>query len=349
MKYLYVIVLSFNVLAINTVRSEINRFRLLKDKSIIERELITKPHSSFLQMDLNISSSLKTFIGEIGSSTSKDSESEKKLGVTSVLSKYVNTEKFFDAFIETAIPLPYFKYQGMAFLPNIFANIYAGTSISINNQDNPLSPIAQVYLQKNINLGVSVEVKNENERDKIYNLALYKRSRSDLSAKKTATAIAEEEEIVSLDQIKKNQNDYIADIGVKIIKENKYYILEVKELKILDAGSEIDNVIGNAPLFHVSQTKEYNFEKFKMSLIYGLHHRQKYSLFDGAYIASSYDFTDKNPIKVLIKVDSHFISFVTGLSFSHFNFRYGYKTALTNPRDDMWVPAQHNIHINIPI
>lgn len=349
MKYIFITFLSLNVFAIKTVRSEINRFRLLKDKSEIERNLITKPHSAFLQLDLNISSGLKDFIGEIGSSTSKDTTTEKEQGVASVLSKYVNTEKYFDAFAEVVIPLPYFNIYNYSLLPSLYANIYAGTSISINNQENALSPISQVYLQKTINTGVTVEIKDDTKANLIYSLNLYKRSRADLSAKKSASTIASDEEIVSLDQIKKNQNDYVTNFGLKVLKENSSYLFEIKELILLDAGSEIDNVIGNAPLFHIAKNKQYKFSKSELTLTYGLHHRQKYSVFDGTYVATSFDFTHKSPIKLLIKLDTHFISLVTGVSFRHFNFRYGYKTALTNPRDEMWVPAQHNIHINIPI
>lgn len=348
MRYFLLLLLSFNAFAIKTIRSEVNRFRLLKDKNEIERNLIARPHSTFFLLDLNISSGLKSFIAEIDSSTSKEDETQKQTGITEVLSKYVNTERFLEAHIESNIPLPFFKYNNYAFLPTLFGSFYAGTSLSINNQDDPTAPVAQVYLQKNINIGVNFEVKKDTKKDQIYQVALYKRSRADVSAKKNAQKIATDDDVVSLDEIKKNQNDYVADIGFKTKKKERVFLLEVKELKLMDAGSEIDNTIGNAPLLHFSTSKEYLFEKFKMNLIYGIHHRQKYSLFDGTYIASSFDFTQKSPIQFLLKANSHFLSFNAGVSFRYFNFRYGYRTPLTNPRDEMWVAAQHHIHLNIP-
>lgn len=348
MKYFILLVLSLNCFAIKNIRSEINRFRLLKDRSIIDRELLSPSHQSFFELDLNISSGLKDLIGDISTSTDQSSESDQITETNKILGKNVNTEKFLQAYVELGVPLPYIRLANYDILPSLFGNFSVGTSISINNQLNALAPEAKVYLQKEMNYGVSSLIRSRNNPEYIFKTAFYMSERSDLDATKNATAVATDNDLISLDEIKKVQKDYVLDFGVTKQTKTEKFHFEVKDLRVLDAGSEVDNKIGNAPLFHFNYSKTYELNLVKLEAIYGVFHRQKYSVFDGLYAGFMMKFTKESPLRMHFKIDTDFLSYRFGTTFKHFKFFYGIKTPYSNPQEDMWVSAIHQIHLSVP-
>jgi len=348
MKYLFIILLSLNCFAIKTIRSEINRFRLLKDRSIIDRELLSSPHESFIELDFNISSGLKDLIGDISTSTEQSSESDQVTETNKILGKNVNTEKFLQAYLELGIPLPYIRLTNYDILPSLFANFSLGTSISINNQIDPLAPEAKVYLQKEINFGLNSLIRARNNPEYVFRAGIYRSERADLSSTKNAIAVAGDDDIITLDDLKKSQKDCVVDLGVTKENGDERFQFEIRELRVLDAGSELDNKIGNAPLFHFNYSKIYEFDKITLQPIYGIFHRQKYSLFDGLYTGLRLSFTKKSALRMLVKVDTDFLSYRFGASFKHFKFFYGLKTPYSNPQEDMWVSAIHQISLSVP-
>lgn len=342
------LLLPLQAFAIKSIRGEANRFKLLKDRITINRNLITSEHTSFFHINLNISSSVKDFIGEISSSTSKESSSDQLLAVNSVFGKYVNTERLLDLYLELAFPLPVISISSYTFLPSIFASAELGTSISINNQIDATNLKAQVYLQKEIKYGLSSKIKSNARRDLIFSSSLYMRTRADINSQKSANAVVNDGDIVSLDEIKKEEVYLVSDLGVtKVFNPNKELFVEIRDLSLWELSSERKSTFGQTPLIHTNLKRIYQLKDLTYEILYGLHYRNHYSLFDGAYLGTNIIFKE-NPIKLLFKIDNQFIFFNAGLAFKHLAFSYGYKTAYINPQSDIWVSGIHNINLNIP-
>ncbi|EQC51747.1 hypothetical protein [Bacteriovorax sp. DB6_IX] len=347
-KILILLFVSSSVLAAKQIRSEINRYRLLRDRQLIEKAIIAQEHDSFFSFDLFISSGLKDLIGDISDSTSESSSSSQVTGVTEALSKNVNTERQLLLDVEAGIPLPYFTYQNLKFLPSLFYQMHIGASVSVNNQDDPLVPLAQIYVNQTTSYGLHSKIKRMNKKGETYGVSLYKRVRTDLLVSRNATAIATSEKLINLDELDKEERVYALDLSFYKNKPDYRYEAHIKGVKLMDASSETEAKLGITPLFHLKYEKDYNLGKFVASPFFGLHYRKKYSAFDAIYIGSKFSISKNSPTRFILKLDNETINFNAGLEFSKFQFQYGLKSPYRNPVDDMWTSATHQITMRFP-
>jgi len=347
-KILILLFVSSSVLAAKQIRSEINRYRLLRDRQLIEKSLIHPVHDSFFSLDLNISSGLKDLIGDISDSTSETGTTNQVTGVTEALSKNVNTERQLFLDLEIGAPLPYFTYNNLRFLPSFFYDIHVGASVSVNNQDDPLVPLAQLYIQKTTRLGIHSQIKRMNKKGETFSFSLYMRNRADLSESRNALSIVSSEKLINLDELNRDEKVYGLDLAFYKEKPNYRYLVELNGIKLLDAGSATEAKIGTTPLIHARYEKDYKFPKVTLSPFAGAHFRKKYSLFDAFYLGSKLRLNKDSPLLFILKMDNESFNFNTGLAFSRFQFQYGLKTPYLNPIDDMWVSATHQISMRFP-
>lgn len=347
-KFLILLFVSSSVLAAKKIRSEIDRYILLKDRQIVETSILHDQHDSFFSLDLNISSGLKELLADIGDSTTSTNTAAKTLAVNEILSKNVNTERQAIVDLEVGAPLPYFTYNHLRFLPSLYYSINVGASISVNNQSDPLAPLAQIYVQKTTNIGISSKIKRTNKKGETYGFSLYQRSRADLSVSRNAVDVVSNDDLINLDELKQEEKIYALDVSFNKEKPDYRYLIEVRDLKLMDAGSEVSAKIGRTPMFHGRYEKDHSLSKTKFSTFAGFHYREKYSLFEAIYIGAKLRLRDKSPALLTFKVDNQAIAFNGGLSFDRFRFHYGLKTPYRNPQDDMWVSATHQISMRFP-
>jgi hypothetical protein len=223
-----------------------------------------------------------------------------------------------------------------------------GASISINNQDNPLIPVAQLYIQKNTKIGLHSKIKRMNKKGETYAVSLYQRARSDLSESRNATAIVNSSKLVNLDELNRDEKIYGLDLAFYKDKPDYRYQVEVRDLKLMGAGGDVETKIGNTPMVHIVYEKDYKLPSFTLSPFAGAHYRKKYSIFEAFYLGTKLTLKDDSPAKFIFKLDNHTININAGLGFDRFQFHYGLKTPYRNPQEDMWISATHQITMRFP-
>jgi hypothetical protein len=331
-----------------TIRTEVNRYRLLRDRIITEADLKKERHNRFFDLDLHVSSGVKSLIGDIKENTesSSDSEIAKQLAIAGVIAQNLNTERFVDIGIEAAAPLPLFQLYSYKFLPTLFFNINFGISLSFDSED-ALNPEANLYIKKETQMGVFSKV-NWGNKQKSLEVALYKMTRSDLQFSRTQTEIVEEESLFDFSDITKEESYLTVDMAYKRKLKDNLLTLEVRELQLLSMGSEKETIIGKAPLLHI----RYDFQEKKTPLIFkpfvGFHYRQKYDAWDGLYTGLKLKVDQEIPFSFMFKFDSQFFMMAPKVSFKYFHFYYSLKSPYRNPQGDLWVSSIHNINIGFP-
>lgn len=347
-KFILLFLITFNLHAAKSIRSEVNRYRHLKDRQTTEKLLYKEEHSQFFSIDINMSSGLKELLGDISDSTSESSESTQVSGVNAVLSQNVNTERFLTADLELAIPLPYLHFNKLSFLPAIFYEFGVGASISVNNQASAIAPVAQIYFQKYSKMGLHSKIRHNDKKGETFGFSLYQRARADLFVSRNATEVAAGEDLIDLDELEKEEKIYGLDLSFHKKKRGYNYLVELRDIKILDAGGDATNSIGNTPLFHGRYEKIYYIDQYTLEALFGVHYRKKYSLTEGLYVGGRLKIREDSPILFTAKMDSQFMAYSVGLTFKHFNFHYGLKSPFRNPQEDMWVSGIHQIALNVP-
>ena len=80
-----------------STRSEIKRYTLMHDRYIVDRGLRKLRYDQFLDIDVVVSSGLKSFLGEVESSSKNAATlAERDLAVLGTLAKHLNTERYLD-------------------------------------------------------------------------------------------------------------------------------------------------------------------------------------------------------------------------------------------------------------
>ena len=334
-----------------TPRGEVERFVLLHDRSMIDRGLRERPYSSFLDIDLIISSGIRTLINDL-SNTSEDANQtavEKQLETLSLLSKNVNTEKYIDLLVSAGIPLPDIKIKGHKFFNSLFYQFNAGIMLSINNRANATNPVAQTYVRKEIKKGLATIYQPKNSSgDLFYEFAFYQLTRADTYASLTATQLSQDGEFFNLDDLTRDQNVYAADLIYNKRSKNGALEVGVRELRVMK-DSDVESIYGMKPLLHTQYTW---FDEAGNVLIHpfvGVHFRNRYELQRGIYAGAHFNLAKKEvPFSLTLKASNQFVTFMPQFKTSWFHFSYTFKNPYRNPQDEVWVSSLHNIQIHIP-
>ncbi|EQC49188.1 hypothetical protein M899_0686 [Bacteriovorax sp. BSW11_IV] len=344
------ILLSFATDAASTTRNSIGRYILLRDRSLTDNLFFNGPHQDYFKMRTNISSGLKDLIGDIKSGTdSSTSSSQKTTNVLSILNKNINTEKFIDIGLELNIPLPSFKYSRFTFLPSLFASGTLGGLVTVANKVDGTNPNADIYLNKEIRYGVASTLLWKNRFNESLQVALYKKSVSDLFISKDATSIATGGSLVETSELKDEDNSYSVDFSYKRENEKYALIIDLWDLKLMKASGSKESRIGNTPFLHT----RYDFKNdstgaFKFTPFLGAHYRKRHTIAESLYLGTNIAYQGHIPVSTIFKMDNQFLTFLPRIEFRHFHFSYGLRTPYRNPQDDIWVPTIHSIHIGIP-
>lgn len=341
------LILSTKVMAASNLRSELSRYILLRDRTIVDHGLKNQVHQSFFDLQFNISSGIKKLIGDINTSTDdSNSSSAKTSNVLAVLNRNINTERYIDIGAELALPLPYMQYGNYRFLPSLFVGINLGGSLTISNKEDGLNPKAQTYLKQEMRYGLFTRMKWNDKKGESLDLALYKVETKDFLTQSTAQAIADDEKIINTDDFDKKESSYAIDLSYKRHFDDYSYLLEILDLKITQSGEK--SIYGRTPLIHGRYEWNKNFLNMAVSPFLGLHYRKRYDLSDGIYLGARFEGTKQYPFSFIAKVSNQFLTFTPKIAYKYFEFSYGLKTPYRNPQEDVWVSSVHSINLRVP-
>jgi hypothetical protein len=348
-----ILFLSRELFAVPTtiVRSELSRYTLLRDRTMVDRDLEFRPHYSFLSVNAVLSSGLKRLIGDVSNGT-KDTQTgtdeEKTLNILAVLNRYINSEYFVDADLEAGIPVPNFKFSGVEYDTSIFYNLNFGLSLSLSNFGDVTNPRAQTYIKKDTKVGIAGKASSNKKEH--FTFAFYQLTRSDLGAIVTASGIAQDESLFEFGDLNKTKVTYSADIGYHRRGKKYDWLAEVKELQLWTVSTQKRPLYGTRPMFHARYGRHYKSSSGPLwNPFIGIHYRKKYALGDGIYLGIILKGRGRIPLVLVAKASNQFLHLAPIIETKYFRFKYSYKTPYRNPQDDMWVPAQHNIAFNFPM
>lgn len=330
-----------------TARGEIQRFTLLHDRIMVDRSLRYDPHSHFLNIDLVLSSGIRTLINDLSNtSESSDSAIQKQLDTLQLLGKNVNTEKYVDILVGAGIPLPDLKFGKHKFYSSLFYQFNAGVSLSFNNRASATNPVAQVYARKEIKKGLTTFY--QPHRDWLYKFSLYQLTRADTSASKDAATLSQSGEFFNLDDLTRDQTGYAIDLAYLKRSRNGELLLSAEEVQILST-SDIESLYGAAPLLKTQYTWLRKTPTFKYEPFLGLHFRKWYPIQRGVYGGVHLrSIRDEIPFLFTFKASNQFLTLMPQFKVDWFHFVYSFKTPFRNPQDEVWVSSLHNIQIQFP-
>ena len=337
-------------LAINNsfgaIRGEIQRYTILHDKAVIDRDLKARPYHQFLNSDFIISSGLKDLVGDISDGTN-DSEStvQKQANMFQLLSKYVNTEQFVDLDISFGIPLFKIKINKYKFYTSAFYHVNFGVMATISNQESVTNPKAQTYVKKDTKSGLNISFKRKD--NEAWRIALYQLARSDIYSSITSSALATDGELFSFDNLDEEHKTYSLDIALEKDLSRFSFLAEIRELKALSSSGD-ETLYGNRPLIHLRTFKKFESDHYHLIGFFGAHYRRWYSLMRGIYAGFDFKYKNMENLRFLFKMSNQFFLLNPMIEFKYFTFTYAYKSPHRNPQDEIWVPGMHNIAIAIP-
>lgn len=329
-------------------RGEIQRYTLLHDRLTIDRDLKKDKYSSFLDLDLYISSGIKSLINDVSTGTEDGiSQVQKTLNMLEILSKYVNTEKLVDIDLVVGFPLPDIKHKNHYFYPSFFYHINFGLSLSVSNLGNATNPKASTYVRKDTKTGIYTIYKNRNKKSNVWKYALYQLLRGDLGEEISSSTLATTGKVFDLNQLTNEEKILATDITFVKDKETYQYIAEVKELKVLSMGGP-ESLYGSSPLLHFRYGKKIKTDRTSWLLFAGEHYRKWYTLVEGLYLGATMKLKSEVPFEVTTKISNEFISLMPQFKTSWFRFTYSFKNPWRNPQNKFWVASTHGINLSFP-
>lgn len=328
-------------------RGELSRFTLLHDRILVDRELREINHNHFLQIDLMASSGLLDLFNDISNiSDSNESSLQKRLDTLAILGRNVNTEKTIDLLVSAGIPLPTLSIAGKEFYSSLLYDFHAGVMISVNNEADPVNPVAQTYVRKQMKRGFSTLFKAK--KDQTYQVSLYQMLRSDTEARINATTLSTDGEFFNLDELNQDETTLNMDFLYHKHSSHGSWDLGIRELKLY-RFNDIRSLYGQSPLFHGRYTWFHRTHYFKIDPFVGFQHRKRYkiprSLYGGFHLAL---LNDSLPFTFTFKASNQFLTFMPQMRLKWFHFSYSFKNPFRNPQDDVWVSSLHNIQLHFP-
>ncbi|HAZ13237.1 MAG: hypothetical protein A2X86_00595 [Bdellovibrionales bacterium GWA2_49_15] len=311
-----------------TVRDELARYTLLRDRTILERP----ENLSILSIKAHISSGTKSLITEMSEATKEPNPIQKNLQVMALLNRYLNTERYLDLNASANIPLPYFRLREVQFLPHAFYTFNLGAQLSISNFGDVTNPRAQTYLKKEKAIGLSSEYRHEKYQGYF---RLYQLTRSDVKSLLTYADIVENKSLIEFDSLNIEAQSYAVDLANTWNFKNKQLTAEVRELAPLPAS--VETHYGFRPLFHLNLRSNQTFWYYGG----GLHYRRFYSLDNGLYAEAGITRHGTPRLDFSTRLSNESINLTPEITWGILHLRYGMRLQYRNPVDEMWVPATH--------
>jgi len=338
-----------------TPRHEINRYTLLEDRLLVEQGLRKQKHRAFLDLELNFSAGLKQLIGDLKNSTDPNlSQTQKATETQSLLSKNINTEKFVHVDLTLGAPLPFIKYDEYRLLPNLFYQLRLGTSFSLSNRIDGLTPTLQSYLKVDRKLGVHSALKWREDVD--VNFSLYQLERSDVAATLTATELVQKQKFFNFSDLTETDKSYRLDLSWEKTYSNYHHLLEVQELKFLGAKSTRRPKYSDRAFWHsriIIDTKKSREENsaWRWLPLWGIHIRGRYDLDQGLYLGVKLVHNSDLPFHLTTLIDNETFTIMPEFKLRYFQFNYSMRSPYRNPigDDEIWMSTIHTVNLNFPI
>ncbi|WP_127717019.1 hypothetical protein [Halobacteriovorax sp. HLS] len=347
------IIIIFFVMATNVyasgLRNNLKRYTLVRDKTIIDQLTKAPLYESFLDIDLTLSSGVKSLIGDVKniSTNSGTSQSDKEAAIAEILNKNINSERYVDLNAIFAIALPTLKIKKYRFTSALFYNMNLGTLFTISNIDNVLDPSVAVYMKKESKIGLSTIITKTSKRDRSLKVNMYLFERADSSLVQTKSNLVDNTKVFDFGALNDGQKSLGTDIIWTRTNQNRTYRFEVLELSTIPIKTVKDVEYDHFPLFHAfhhwhsSSSSDFWLEPFA-----GIHMRKRYSLFEGIYIGSW--FKSKHlPFRASVNLSKQFLTFMPEFKTDSFFFNYKLRMTYINPQNSIWVPTIHSFNLGV--
>lgn len=303
-------------LALATVRSEVDRYKVIADKIFVEELHRELPHKFFLDLNVRESRGLRDVI-EDGKDVSNKTVGE----VTTFLNTHLNTEHFGLINAKAGIPLPKFSVGTMDFKPALRGeyDISASLSISILNQPVAIGgvqvaandPFIQLYLKEDSKYGGFLEWIHESDfSGSIY---LYYMQRWDRLEAVTANQIVNSQKVVEIDKPKNTTQTVNGDFVLKYDYGDTQFYAIAEEIEIYRLSDKINTngklFYGHGPSFwNFYAERKFHFYDWQFKPYLGVMKRSGYSWGRGIFGGSEVYFKDFS-ISALLNVDSEYVTF----------------------------------------
>lgn len=324
------------------VRGEVNRYTLLRDRTLIERQGVRSYSPVFFSPQITISSGTKSLITELEETSSITNTTTRGTEILGLLNRYINTERYVDANVRAEVPLPYLKVKDFRFIPNFGYQMNMGASLSISNFGDVSNPRAQTYIKKETKMGLFNRVRYKDHQGQIN---LYKMTRADAASVLTYTNLVSDSKVINFDTLNQESKSTALDIAYeKNIPADSIKLLgQISEIKISQSGADIK--YEHAPLLHAQ------IQKFHKSWIFfgGSHYRKYYGLDDGLYLGADWHYQRLFDFHVQGVLNNESVTLRPSLGYGVFNLSYGMRMQMINPVNNMWVPSSHLIYLQIAL
>lgn len=327
------------------VRNEVHRYTLLRDRVITERSLRGLNRQEYMNLELHISSGTKKLIGDIraASDDSTLNSTQQQAEINNILNQNLNTERYADADLALAFPLPEFNLKKMTFFPTVFGILNVSGSLSISNANNGSNPTTQMYIKQDQKLGVNAYI--EFKKPLFMNFSLYQLKRKDLFQSKTAAQIESENKFFDQSGLGKTQTTIRADYTVGYKHKHLDWFLKIEEFKLLK--DKFKPTYGDYFMIDLRATAKINRNGFFIRPSVGIHRRSRYSLIKGVYLAGVIR-KDPFPLNGMFMLDPEMLTLALRFENKYVHASYSVKLPHQNPVDNVWVPKIHVFQVKIP-
>ena len=330
----------------SNLRNNLKRYTLVRDKTIVDQLVRSPLYESYLDLDLTLSSGVKTLIGDVKNISSNSStDVAKELAIAEILNKNINSERYVDINATFGVPLPTIKIKKYRLTPAIFYNLNLSTLFTISNAESVTDPTAAVYMKQESKLGLSTILTRKSDKQTQIKLNLYMFKRADSSLIQTASSLVDNTKFFDFGALKEGESSIGADFIWKRTNQNRTYIAEVLEIKAIPLKTISDIEYDHFPLFHAyHQWHRRSDQKFWFELFAGVHMRKRYSIFEGLYVGTWLKSKDL-PFRASLNLSKQFLTFMPEFKRSSFFFNYKLRMTYINPQGSIWVPTIHSFNL----
>ncbi len=338
------------------VRTDKDRFQLLRDKMKVNTLMKPFEHDFILDIDLALS---KKFVDVASDSGDFVDNNKSASAVADFLSKYNDTEYFLKAGLALGVPLPSFSIGSFKFISDVrgFAEAGASASITARAQDlaaaslglvnNNSQSYIQIFAQQDFKYGLNIGYEYKNH---IFgHLFLYKLDRWDRNEIVDATQLVSQDgDIVDLDKAKNTNHVLTTDFKIGYKKQEFKTYLSLEEVKVSTMSKSGDLAYGIKPLFHFHADYTWDLFVMDLTLFAGIMKRSSYDFDDGFYKGVLFDF-NYFPIDASLILDNEFFTLQPKIDLWLLTLDYSFKKPINAKKDGFKSDAIHALNLRISI
>ncbi len=335
--------------ATRSIRSEIHRYTLLRDKVLAERDLRKIDARTYFNLDAHISSGLRAMIGDVKgiSEDTTKTDIQKETEILGALNQNLNTEKYLDVDLEFGAALPRFNLWGYKHDPGLLFNINIGSSLSIINDGTATNALAQIYLKTEQKIGLYTTLSKPDSKYST-KISLYKMQRNDLYSQSNSSQIRQDKKLINVDSTSiRKQNTYSTDLLFSY-KDKDYLETEflIRGLKLkTNTTKNGDLYYGNRPL--VRYLIKMHFKKhFRWIPYAGISYRQRYTVDKGIYAGFIVE-GDSSPFRFNTMIDTEFLTIVPQFKWKFINLVYSMKIPFRNGSGNVWTSNIYALNLRV--